>query len=384
MSVFKDMAKLSFDYIPDRMVHREKQMQRLFSLFRPVVEANVSQNAFLVGSVGTGKTHLSRRFSVDFCKFGEDRGRVVDHVLVNCRQRMSDDAVLLSILKHFDERFPERGFSIAEKLNVLRRQLERRKSHLLIVLDEADILIKRPENDLLYALTRFDEEGPMRGSVSTILISQQSRIMDYLDAATRSTFKRTNVVHFDKYSREELRDILKIRMDLAFYPGTVQPEALDLMADAAADWGDARYAIELLERSGMLADEERAEEVTPEHVRGARASTHATIGEEKLDALDRPRRVALLAIARRLRDKAYITTGEAEEAYAVACEEFGEKKRAHTQFWKYLQDLDALGFIEATRSAQGVPGRTTLISVVEVPARLLEEQVQKSLSAPSP
>src|SRR5207302_735861 len=38
-SVFKDPGKLSFDYLPDKLVHREKQTQRLFSLLRPIVEA---------------------------------------------------------------------------------------------------------------------------------------------------------------------------------------------------------------------------------------------------------------------------------------------------------------------------------------------------------
>jgi cell division control protein 6 len=380
MSVFKDMGKLSFDYLPDRLVHREKQMQRIFSLFRPVAEANASQNALFIGSVGTGKTHLSRRFCLDFVKFAQGRGKVVDHVLVNCRQRMSEDAVLLSVLKHFDERFPDRGFSIPEKLQSLRKHLEKRKSHLVVVLDEADILVRRSKNDLLYAFTRFDEEhGGLRGSVSTILISQQRNIMDYLDPATRSTFKRTNVVQFDRYARDELRDILGIRVDLAFFPGTVREEAVDLIADIASGYGDARYAIEVLERAGMLADEERADEVAPEHVRGARATTHAYVGEDKLKALDRPKQLVLLAIARRMKDRAYITTGGAEETYATVCEEFEEEPRGHTQFWKYLQDLDALGLIETSKSREGVAGRTTVISMTEVPAGIVQERLEREL-----
>lgn len=383
LSVFKDIAKLSFDYIPDRFVHREKQMQRLFSLFRPVVEANSPQNAYLVGNVGTGKTHLSRRFCIDFSKFAADRDKVVDYVQVNCRQRITDDAVLLSMLKRYDVGFPERGFSVPEKLSALRKHLEKRRAHLMVVLDEADVLIRRRETDLLYNLTRFDEEsGGLKGSVSVILISQQRGLLDYLDPSTRSTFRRTNVVPFDRYSREELKDILRIRVDLAFYPGLVREDAVDLMADAAAEYGDARYAIELAERAGMLADEERSEEVTPEHVREARATTHATVGEEKVQALDRTKQMVLLAVARRLRDRGYITTGEAEEAYAVTCEEYGEKRRGHTQFWKYLQDLDALGLIETSRSKEGTTGRTTLISMVEVPARVLESRLEAALTQP--
>src|SRR5207245_442041 len=78
---------------------------------------------------------------------------------------------------------------------------------------------------------------------------------------------------------------------------------------------------------------------------------------------DRPQRLVLLGIARKIRKKTYITTGEAEEAYHVVCEEFHEKRRAHTQFWKYLQDLDAMGLIEAKKSGEGVVGRTKMISL---------------------
>src|SRR3989304_6120690 len=91
-SVFKDQGKLSFDYVPDTMAHREKQIQRLFSYFRPIVEAGASSNAFLYGPVGTGKTHSAKRFCQDFKKFAGERDRAVDFYLVTCRQRMGADA----------------------------------------------------------------------------------------------------------------------------------------------------------------------------------------------------------------------------------------------------------------------------------------------------
>ncbi|MFQ5839047.1 MAG: Cdc6/Cdc18 family protein [Thermoplasmata archaeon] len=377
--IFKDVSKLSFDYVPKRMPHREKQLEALHNLFHPLIEANLSQNAFLVGNVGTGKTHVSKKFCMDFQRLAQERDKNVEYVLVNCRQRMTEDAVLLSILKRWDDRFPDRGFSIPEKLSVLRKQLEKRRAHLVVVLDEADVLVKK-SSDLIYNFTRFDEEyqGP-RGSISLILISQR-HILNSLDKATLSTFGRSNVVEFGKYSREELRDILGDRLDLAFFPDVVREECVDLIADIASGYGDARYAIELLWKAGELALEEDMREVLPEHVRGARATTHALVSEEALKSLDRAKMVALLSIARKLEKRAYVTTGEAEEAYAVVCEEYGERKRGHTQFWKYLQDLDALGFIEAKPSGEGVTGKTTIISMQEVPARSLIERLDARLS----
>ena len=70
--VLKDPSKLSFDYVPERLVHREKQMDRLWMLFRPVLEG-ASQTAFLIGNVGTGKTATSKRFCLDLVKEAQDR-----------------------------------------------------------------------------------------------------------------------------------------------------------------------------------------------------------------------------------------------------------------------------------------------------------------------
>ncbi|MEK6852179.1 MAG: AAA family ATPase [Candidatus Thermoplasmatota archaeon] len=376
--VFRDRGRLSFDFVPDRLLHRDRQMQRLQSLFRPLLQASTPSTAFLHGFVGSGKTHLSRRFTMDFAKAAAEAGKGVEHVLVNCRQRMGDDAVLLAILKKFDDRFPDRGFSMTEKLQTLRGQLERHKVHLIVTLDEIDTLLKKSGPHLVYTFTRWSEEGG-RSTVSLILISQKPDALEKLDAASRSTFRRGNVVEFPKYDRRELRDIARLRADLAFHPGAVPNEVVDLVADAAAEDGDARRVIEILLYAGQAAEDEGAEEVGAEHVREATGEVHPTYAEERLEGLDTTRKLVLLAIARKARKKAYVTTGEAEDAYGLACEEFGEKKRAHTQFWKYIRELDALGLIEAKLSGEGVVGKTTIISVPEIPAKTLVQRLEASL-----
>jgi cell division control protein 6 len=377
-SVFKDPTKLSFDFVPDKLLHRDAQLHRLESLFRPMLDATTPSTAFLYGPVGTGKTHLSRRFASDFAKAAAEAGKGVEHVIVNCRQRMGDDAVLLAILKKFDERFPDRGFSIPEKLSTLRGQLEKRKLHLIVILDEIDALLKKSGPQLVYTFTRWSEEGG-RSTISLILISQNADALEKLDDASRSTFRRGNALEFPKYTREELRDIARFRADFAFHPGTVSEDVLDLIADAAESDGDARRVIEILLYAGQHAEDEGAEEVGPENVRVATGHVHPTYAEERLKGLDTTRKLVLLAIARKAQKKASLTTGEAEEGYAVACEEYGEKKRGHTQFWKYLKELDALGLIDAKLSGEGVVGKTTIIKVHEIPAKALAKQIEGTL-----
>lgn len=378
-SVFKDQRTLSFDYVPPKLVHRDEQMKRLITLYRPVVESNMSQNVVLTGSVGTGKTATAKRFCMDLRDYAEKRQKAIDWVLVNCRQRNSESSAVLHIVNHFQPNFPDRGFSITEMLRILRKDLEKRKLHLLIVLDEADMLLKRAGSDIIYKLTRFGEEGvETRELVSLMLISQKN-VFDMLDTSSASTFKRTNIIEFGKYTLDELRDIVAQRAELALHDGAITGDAVDLIAEVSAEWGDARFAIEILEKAGMLADEEGAGKIDVEHVRAAKAEAYSSITESKLIGLDKHQKLALLAIAKASRGKAYVTTGEAESTYKVACEEYGEKPRAHTAFWGLLKDLDMLGVVSAKKSGPGISGKTTVITLLDIPAKVLDEKLRQML-----
>lgn len=378
--LFRDPSKLSFDYVPDRLVHREAQFSKLWMLFRPVLESGTSQTAFLIGSVGTGKTATSKRFCLDFVKEAQQKQKAVDFVIVNCRQRNTESSVLLRLVTHFDEHFPDRGFSSAEMLRSLRKHIEKRKLHLIVVLDEADVLLRRGAGDLVYHLSRFDEEKVGgRASMSLILVSQKY-VLDMLDPASSSTFKRANAIQFEKYHAQELADIVSERAEIAFFPQAISKECIELIGDIASEFGDARFAIELLEKAGMLADEDNGTSITPEHVRAAKALTYSVVTESKMDELDKQRKIVLLSIARSIKDQAYVTTGEVERTYKVVAEEYGEKARAHTQFWAYIQDIANEGLIETKvlgDSSGG--GRTTYISLPDIPAKVLQDKLEASI-----
>ncbi len=380
--VLKDPSKLSFDYVPEKLVHREKQMDRLWMMFRPVLESGVSQTAFLIGNVGTGKTATSKRFCLDFVKEGSNMGKATDFIVVNCRQRNTESSVLLRLVTHFDERFPDRGFSTAEMLRTLHKHLDRLKLHLVVVLDEADVLLRKGVGDLIYLLSRFDEEKiGGKASMSLILISQKY-LLDMLDPASMSTFRRANAIIFDKYTTEELKDIVASRVPLAFYPGTVPQSTIELIADASGELGDARFAIEILEKAGMLAEEEGSQQVIPENVRTAKALTYNIVTSSKIEVLDVQKKLVLLAVARASREQAYVTTREVETAYKIAAEEYGERPRGHTQFWAYLQQLANEGLVETKVTGDPSGGRTTYISVPDMPVKVLRELLEGMLGEP--
>jgi len=374
--IIRDGKKLSFDYVPEKLVHREAQMSTLRLLFRPVFEDNRPETAFITGTVGTGKTATVKRFCLDMMRYGVEKGIPMDYVHVNCRQRNTENAVILHVLRHYDPGHPDRGFSVPDMLRTLRGILESKRIRLVIVLDEADILIKRNSVDIIYQLMRFNEENTSSSaSISMVLISQEY-VLNSLDPASLSTFKRTNTIRFDKYSRDELRDIVKMRADEALMQGRIREDAIDLIADISAEWGDARFAIEILDKSARNGENKENGEVTAEEVRAAKALIYSAVTETKLFDLDINHKITLLAAARAIKDKAYVNTGAVEKTYAVVCEEYGEKARQHTQFWTYVKNLEKIGLITTSVKGDADGGRTTYISLPDIPARVLAKKLE--------
>jgi len=381
-SVFKDLRALDFDYVPAELPHRDEQLRRLTQLFKPLL-SGMPQNAVIRGPVGTGKTAMAKFFCHSFTSYARGQGHTIEYVHVNCRKRSTDSLILIAILTHFDPRFPDRGFSVQEMLQILRTNLQRRGAQLLLVLDEVDALLRKNGPNLIYSLSRFSDEAQKTDSpVSLILISQHD-ILDQLDEATLSTFRR-NTLALEKYTRDELLDIVRQRVGLAFQAHCVLEESLDLIADIASEWGDARFSIEILWKAGVAADEQRSSQVVPEHVRAAKAETYSVVTETKLKNLEKHQLLTLLSIAKRLQKDgtAYAITGEVEKTYAITCEEYHEQPRAHTAFWTYLKDVELAGFILLKPSGKGQLGSTQMISLPDIPAEALREKLESLLAPP--
>jgi archaeal cell division control protein 6 len=380
-SVIKDLRVLDFDYVPVELPHRTEPLKKLAQLFKPLL-SNMAQNVFIRGPVGTGKTAMTKHFCQTLVSIARKQSKIIEYVHINCRKRSTDAMVLLGVLTHFDARFPDRGFSVQEMLEVLRTHLQRKDAQLLLVLDEADALLKKKGSNLIYDLTRFNDET-MKASapVSVIMISQKD-VFEQLDAAALSTFKRSNTIVLEKYTRDELYDIVQQRVGLGFYPNTVLGESIDLIADISSEFGDARFAIELLWKAGMYADEKHSKQVVPEYVRTAKAETYSFVTETKLKTLGKHELLLLLSIAKRLAKdtSAYVTTGEAEKTYTITCEEYSEEPRAHTMFWEYIKEVEQAGFISVKLSGKGQVGTTQLISLPDVPAEVLREKLEKLLT----
>ena len=384
-TVFKDETPLSLEFIPRNLPHREEQMRFLTQLFRFSLDSpfSTSQRVLITGDVGTGKTVLAQRFGSDLVKAARSRKVNLHYVHVNCREAKGSLFMIIKrILTQFEPEFPKRGFAPEELLHTLMDMLDDKGIHLILGLDEVEHLIRVEASTPIYNLTRIQEERvgkPIR--LSLIFILRELEYLQKLDKSTIDTLQR-NIIKLDKYSSRQLIDILQDRVNLAFKENAVTDEALELVADIGGQSGDARYAIELLWRAGKYADSEPSKQVLTDHVRKAAGSVYPMLRGEYIAALSPHEKYMLLALARVLEEsqEAYANIGAVEREYKAVCEEYNDKPRKHTQIWKYTRSLGAIGVIAASKSGEGVRGKTTLLGLQNIPASTMRKQLETALA----
>jgi cell division control protein 6 len=379
--VFRDEAKLDINYIPSRLPHREDELRLLTEFFDFALRTpeRMAQRVIITGDVGAGKTALSQRFGVDVTREASEHGINLRYVHVNCREyRGSLFLILQHVVSTFHPNFPRRGYSAEELLRILVQILDEENTYVVLALDEFDNLIEKEGSEAVYKLTRLQElrqNKPQR--LSLICILRNLKAIEQLDASTRSTLQ-SNIITLQNYTKQQLVDILNARVSLAFKPIATSEDTIGLIAEVAlSENGNARFGIELLWRAGKYADAESSETVTPECVRKAVSSIIPAMRKNELATLGFHEKLFLLAMARLFKQsqKAWVSLAEAEQTYTIVCEELNVKPNSHTQLWKYLHNLSALGVVKTEVSTTGSRGRSTLIYLPRIPALELEREM---------
>ncbi len=379
-SVIVDENKLSIEYLPRHLPFRDDQLKALAGYFGGILYGQIgTKRAIITGPVGSGKTSISKKFGQWLTQKSKGLGKEdVRYIHINCRRSKTPFMILLNIARELNSKIASRGYAADELLEMIVEILEAEQSTLVLVLDEIEYIIHKGGVELLYALTRTsDDRHNAKHQIILILIARNSHFLKYLDSSTTSSLGAP-IIPCPSYSKSQLEGILKNRIDECFRPGTVTKETVHLIADIAEKrGGDARHALELLLIAGKYADQEGSTIVYPEHVRKAKANVDPSLLRDALQDLAVHKLLLLYGISKKLRQTkaAYITTGEAEQSYILAAEEYGLKPRKHTQVWEYIQELELLGIINTEKSGIGQRGNTKQISIQDASAYELEQEL---------
>ena len=376
--VLLDKGPLSYDWIPPALIGRDDELADMAAIFSQMENHDTSCQAVILGPVGSGKTVLTQRFGDDIRQHLEGRRHII-FAHVNCRNHPTGSQVLQQIALALDPGHPERGFSSGEIIQSIRRNLSTHNAHLLLILDEVDVLILRDSSDLIYKLLRIDEGQEWSGSLSLILVSQNQTLLKLFEPAIISRLGQSNVIELAAYDEATLTGIARQRADVACRTGSVGDETLAKIGRFSGESGDARHAIELLDAAIRRAEKAGRGDVLPEDVRVS-TLRQAAFEPSQIDVLSKHQKLVLLGICRRLKKADHISSGDAQKLYNLVCEEFGFKARSYTTFWKHLKALEVEGLIDTrTTKANVGRGRTRHITMTNTLPASLESRIEREM-----
>lgn len=359
--IFKDREVLRHDYLPGRLPHREEQIRQLGEKVAPLLKGARSSNIFIYGKTGTGKTAVVKYVLSRLEYKAKEFNAPIRLCYINCRLAGSEYRAFASMCQTLGVQVPFTGLSVGEVFDRFKAGLDLSGVVFMVILDEADALIKRHGDGLLYELTRMNEILK-KSKVTLVAISNDLRLKELLDPRVLSSLSEEEMV-FRPYDAGELRTILAERANVAFVENALSDAALGLCAAlAAAEHGDARRALDLLRVAGEVAERKGATVVTEDDVREAEKHIEHNRILEALNNLTLHSKLVTLSIYHLDKTTAHgAITGEIYEIYDELSGELGVTPLTQRRLSTLINELDAMGLLNAKVVSMGRYGRTKKI-----------------------
>ena len=372
-SVFINRDLVEPDTIIDeeRIVGRDDQLESVVSFLKPTLQGNRPPNMLLYGPAGTGKSLIIGAVTqqiIELCQSKGERFGVVD---VNCQPINTLDQAVYELVQTVAQDVgtevgvPETGVSTKRKYRRLYELINEYYDSVIFTLDEIDLLVGRRENDepayskLLYQLSRASNTNEIEGRVSVAALTNDPKFMEDIDGRAESSFNPRDV-YFPDYDATQLREILDNRRD-AFREDALNDDVIPLVAAfAAQSHGDARKAIDLFRGAGDLADEQRDEVVTEDHVRESQEEIDKDRSLKLVEGLTTQKKISLYATAavanHSKRTGSSVPSPVGFKVYQWVTNELDADQMTRETYVKYVKELSTYGLISTSRKSRGRGG----------------------------
>lgn len=317
-SIFKNAQVLDFDHHPKLVKHRESQQFAVAACIKPLFSNRNGENVLVYGTSGIGKTLACINV---LNELEEETDKIVP-IFVNCWQHNTTYKVALNICEQLNYPFTQnkKGTEIFKEI----ADLLKNKS-AVFVFDEID---KAEELDFLYVIT----ENFFKNTI--VLITNHKEKLFTMDKRVRSRLS-LELVKFPLYGLEEIDDIMRERIQHAFYPKTWSDEAINFAASETYNLGDMRCGLLMLQKAGRLADTQGADQVEKEHITKVldKIDKHQVKGSSELDGNTRD----ILDIIKEHRGLSTVNTFKKyQEKGGKLCYRSFHRKIKHLEMNKYI------------------------------------------------
>lgn len=372
-SLFNNKDVLMPSFAPKRIFHRDKEIIQLGSILAPLLRGFQTNNVFVYGTCGTGKTICSRFVLKQLEETGNSNGRKIKTIYINCKMKKTADTeyrLFAQLLRELGIEVPDTGLPTDVLYRRFFEKLDEEEQTLVIMLDEIDYLFKKIGDTFLYNLTRINGELK-KARLNIIGITNDLGMRDSLDMRVKSSLSEEEIL-FKPYNATELKEILMERINEGFRSGVVGEGVVGKCAALAAqEHGDARRALDLLRVAGEIAERRGDIEVLEEHVDIAENSIDLDKVIETVRSQPKHSQAVLLAIIKlneSMKKKnnwvdKRLLTGDVFNTYMDICKGNGMKTLTQRRVSDLITELDMLGIINARVISKGRYGRTREISL---------------------
>ncbi|MFH1224508.1 MAG: AAA family ATPase [Candidatus Diapherotrites archaeon] len=351
--IFRNEQYLAPEFLPEKLPHRDSEIDTMVYAFNPVLRGSKPQNLFVFGPPGTGKT-ASVKFVLAQLEEHSDRAKML---YINCFQHESRHSVLAKLTNFLGMPVPRRGLATDETYSKMVEAMRKASFAPIIILDEVDNIAGAEEQSrLLYDLLRVAEQE--KKQLGLVLVSNDAAFTARLDARVKSSLAAENLA-FEPYSPQQLKDILRERAGYAFEQRVLEDDVINVAAAHAAKLGgDARIAIECLLKAGRNAERDNAASVTIAHLKRAFESIDSLPTLKKIRGLNENEKNLLRVIVQAQEES--ILSGDLYKKYNSSVPK-GSKALTERRVRDFLNNLEKQGLVEISAVDLGNKGKTRSI-----------------------
>jgi len=342
--IFKNEEVLLPEYLPDFLPHRENQIQLVENNIQPVLVGRKPINIFIFGTPGIGKTHVTKFIFREL----ENTAEKVKTIYINCWDYKTATALLTKMAVELGAFVQRRGVSKDEILERLIETLNKSNKNVVICLDEVDQLV-RNDQKALYDILRINQYE--KKFVGIIFISNDAHIFARVEPRIASSLGMENI-EFKSYTLEEMKDILKKRMENAL--NKVEPGVIIMCAnEALKKGGDVRIGLDCLLKAARNAEARGGNIVAIDDVKEIIKKIIDVKPEILKEKIKKEEKLILEVV----KDNEKINSGQ---LYEKCKEKYNLSERFVRNSVNHLIELK---LIKATQISESIRGKTRLLSL---------------------